>query len=205
MSDGGGFVGAARAMLEVAFAATLPILALKLERRILDRIAPADYFEIPLVTGSARLLGLALGLTLLYARFADRRYFDLDRLFTPQSPWNVSLLEFLRDRANPVDYGIGTLVDHLQRFGAHPAILSLLAAVAAAALAAVAAPLRFWPLPAARRALLASLVTALFDAYLTIYLVCLLLWCLFLLNFWTFAVAGIVFQYYRSRARHSSG
>ena len=205
MSDGGGLVGAARAVLEVAFAAALPILALKLERRLLDRIAPADYFEIPLVAGSARLLGLALGLTLLYARFAEARYFDLDRLFTPQSPWNVSLVEFLRERANPFDYGIGTLLDHLQRHGAHPAILLLLAAVVAAAVVAIAAPLRFWPLPASRRALLASLVTALFDAYLTIYLACFLLWCLFLLNFWTFAVAGVVFQYYRSRARHSSG
>ncbi|HEV2300858.1 MAG TPA: hypothetical protein VGR91_04745 [Stellaceae bacterium] len=205
MSEGAGFVGAARAMLEVAFAVVLPILALKLERRILDRVAPADYFEIPLVTGSARFFGLALGITLLYARFADRRYFDLNRLFTPQSPWNLSLVQFLRDRANPFDYGIGTLVDDLQRHGAQPAVLSLLAMVAVAAVAALAAPLRFWPLPAARRAVLASLVLAGFDAYLTIYLVCLVLWCLFLLNFWVFAVAGVVFQYYRGRARHSSG
>jgi hypothetical protein len=205
MSDAGGFVGAARALLEVAFVVALPILALKLERRILDRVAPADYFEIPLVTGAARFFGLALGIALLYARFADGRYFDLNRLFTPQSPWNLSLVEFLRDRANPFDYGIGTVLDHLQRYGASLAFLSLLAAVGVAAVLALAAPVRFWPPPAVRRAMLASLVLALFDAYLTIYAVCLVLWGLFLLNFWIFAVAGIVFQYYRSRARHSSG
>src|SRR5579859_5291392 len=201
MSDAGGFVGAARALLEVAFVVALPILALKLERRILDRIAPAEYFEIPLVTGAARFFGLALGIALLYARFSDGRYFDLNRLFTPQSPWNLSLVEFLRDRANPFDYGIGTVLDHLQRYGASLAFLSLLAAVGVAAVLALAAPVRFWPQPAARRAMLASLVLALFDAYLTIYAVCLVLWVLFLLNFWIFAVAGIVFQYYRSRAR----
>ena len=37
--------------------------------------------------------------------------------------------------------------------------------------------------------------------YLTIYLICLLLWTLHLLNFWTFAVMLVVLQYYRLRAK----
>ena len=194
MSGGGGVLGVVGTALEAAFVVALPILA---------RVAPADYFEIPLVTGSARLCGVALGLALIYARFSDRPYFDLNRLFTPQSPWNLSLVEFLRDRANPFDYGIGTLVDHLERYGGQPVLWFLLAVAGLAAIVAVLAPFRFWPNPQVRRALLASLILAVFDVYLTIYVVCLVFWCLFLLNFWVFAVLVVVFQYYRGRARRA--
>lgn len=53
------------------------------------------------------------------------------------------------------------------------------------------------------RAALLSVALAVFVAYLTIYAICLLLWSLFLLNFWTIALAVVVFQYYRGRAKHA--
>jgi hypothetical protein len=55
----------------------------------------------------------------------------------------------------------------------------------------------------ARRAALLSVLLAGFVAYLTIYAVCLLFWSLYLLNFWTIALAAVMFQYYRRRAKHA--
>jgi hypothetical protein len=55
----------------------------------------------------------------------------------------------------------------------------------------------------ARRAALLSVLLAAFVAYLTIYVICLILWSLYLLNFWTIALAAVMFQYYRSRAKHA--
>jgi hypothetical protein len=55
----------------------------------------------------------------------------------------------------------------------------------------------------ARRAVLLSILLAGFVAYLTIYAICLVLWSLYLLNFWTIALAAVMFQYYRGRAKHA--
>ena len=121
----------------------------------------------------------------------------------PESPWNLTLWQFLGERVNPLNYGIGTLVDYPSGHGADDTFLMLLAAVIALALATIAAPFLFWPAALARRAALYSIVLAGFTAYLTIYVVCLLLWSLYLLNFWTFALAGLMFQYYRMRAKRA--
>ena len=48
------------------------------------------------LTVVAKLLGLTLGVVLVYARF-DRRYFDIHALFLPESPWNLSLWQFLEE------------------------------------------------------------------------------------------------------------
>ncbi len=197
-----GLVAMARAVLEVGIVVTLPIVAIKLAARVARRMLPRDFFEVPLLTGLAKLLGITLGIALIYARY-DRRYFDPHALFIPESPWNLSLGQFLADRANPLNYGIGTLVDDPAGHVASAGFLVLIGIVAALLLAAVAAPFLFWRGGMARRAVLLSLALALFVAYLTIYGVCLLLWSLYLLNFWTIALAAVMFQYYRGRAKHA--
>ena len=202
MSDSGGFLAIARIALGMALALAIPMAVATIAARLLRRVMFPDYFEVPLVTALAKLLGIAAGILLIYARL-DWRYFDLHQLFVPASPWNLTLWQFLGERINPLNYGIGTLIDYP---GSHPtddAFFLLLAAVAALALVAVAAPFLFWPVAMARRAALYSIVLAGFTAYLTIYVVCLLLWSLYLLNFWTFALAGVMFQYYRMRAKHA--
>jgi hypothetical protein len=202
MSDIAGLGAVARIGLEIALVAALPIAAIKLAGRITRRMPPHDFYEVPLVTGLAKLLGIALGVALIYARY-DRRYFDLHALFIPESPWNLSLWQFLGERANPLHYGIGTLVDDPAGNRATASFVVLISIVAALLLAAVAAPFVFWPRAMARRAALRSVLLAAFVAYLTIYVICLALWLLYLLNFWTIALAGVMFQYYRSRANHA--
>jgi hypothetical protein len=62
-----------------------------------------------------------------------------------------------------------------------------------------AASFLVWPPRDALRGAATVAIVAVLAAYLTVYAVCLLMWSLFLLNFWTFAVLAIVFQYYRNR------
>src|SRR5580765_8001217 len=129
---------------------------------------PHDFYEVPLAVGLAKLLGITLGVALVYARF-DRRYFDLHALFIPESPWNLTLWQFLGDRANPVNYGIGTLVDDPAGNRATATFVVLIGIVAALLAATVAAPFVFWPRAMARRAALLAVLLAAFVAYLTIY------------------------------------
>jgi hypothetical protein len=202
MSVVAGLVAMARAALEVGIVVTLPIVAIKLAGRVARRMPPHDFFEVPLVTGLAKLLGIAVGIALIYARY-DRRYFDPHALFIPESPWNLSLWQFLADRANPLHYGVGTLVDDPAGHVASATFLGLISIVAALLAAAVAASLLFWRGAMAWRAALLSLALAAFVAYLTIYGICLVLWSLYLLNFWTIALAAVMFQYYRGRVKHA--
>jgi hypothetical protein len=202
MSNIGGLVAIVRGILEIALVVALPIAAAKLAGRITRRMLPHDYYEVPLVTRLAKLLGLALGVALVYTRF-DRRYFDIHALFLPESPWNLSLWQFLAERANPLQYGIGTLVDDPAGKLGTATFLVLIGIVLALLLMAVATPFVFWPRPMARRAVLLSILLAGFVAYLTIYAICLVLWSLYLLNFWTIALAAVMFQYYRGRAKHA--
>ncbi len=198
----GSLVALARVALEIALVVSLPIAAIKLAGRVTRSMLPHDFFEVPLVAALAKLLGIALGVALIYARY-DRRYFDPHTLFIPESPWNLSFWQFLGERANPLNYGIGTLVDDPAGNMANAGFLVLISIVAALLVAAVAAPFGFWRGGMARRAALLSLALAAFVAYLTIYAICLLLWSLYLLNFWTIALAIVVFQYYRERAKHA--
>jgi hypothetical protein len=202
MGDMGNFAAFARVALEIAVVAALPIVAVKLAGRIRQRLLPRDFFEVPLVAALAKLLGMTLGFALLYARY-DRRHFDPYTLFTPESPWNLSFWQFLGERANPLNYGLGTLVDNPAGNMATATFLVLISIVAVLLAAAVAAPFRFWHGEIARRAVLLSLLLSAFVAYLTIYAICVLLWSLYLLNFWTIAVAIVVFQYYRGRAKRA--
>jgi hypothetical protein len=202
MSVIAGLVALARAAFAVGLVVTLPILAVKLAGRISRRMPPQDFFEVPLVTGLAKLLGMTLGIALIYARY-DGRYFDPHALFIAESPWNLSLWQFLGDRANPLHYGIGTLIDDPAGHVAKAPILVLMSIAAALLAAAVAAPFLFWQGGMARRAALLSLALAGFVAYLTIYGICLLLWSLYVLNFWTIGLAVVMFQYYRGRAKHA--
>ena len=202
MSDLGGFLVIARIVLGIALALAIPIVVATASGHLLRRVVFPDFFEVPLVTTLAKWLGIALGIVLINARL-DWRYFDLHQLFVPESPWNLSLWQFLGERVNPLNYGFGTLIDYPSGHPADDTFFYLLGLVMLILVATVAAPLFFWPLGKAWRAALYSLVLAGFAAYLTIYVICLLLWSLFLLNFWTFALTGVMFQYYRMRARHA--
>lgn len=199
MDEIDGLIAFLRFALKAALVLALPIAAMEIGTLALRRIAPPDFFKIPLVAVLPKFLGITLGVLLIYVRY-DRRTFDLHEMFVPESVWHLSLWQFLGERANPLDYGIGTIFDYLAGTKASETFVLLMAATVILLAGSVAAPFFFWPAPVARRAALSGLALAAVVTYLTIYLICLLFWSLFLLNFWTFALIGVMFQYYRTRA-----
>src|SRR5205085_2988475 len=117
-----------RVLLGILLALAIPIAVAAIGARVMHRLIFPDFFEVPLVKTLANWFGIALGLLLMYARF-DARYFDLHQLFLPDSPWNLTLWQFLAERVNPLNYGIGTLVDYPAGHPADNNFFVLLAAV----------------------------------------------------------------------------
>ncbi|MSP49520.1 MAG: hypothetical protein EXQ95_09360 [Alphaproteobacteria bacterium] len=185
-------------MLELALLLAIPIAIAEFGWVGLRRLAPEGYFKVPVLTGAAKLLGVAAGILLLSSRY-DQRFFDLHDLFVPESPWNLSLWDFLTERVNPLNYGLGPLVADLGGGDVSRPLAFGLALIGLLLLAVLALPFAFWPAAAARRGIACGLLIALIVTYLTLYSICVLMWTLFLLNFWAFAVLAVVFQYYRSR------
>jgi hypothetical protein len=186
-------------VLQVLLLLAIPIAIAELGWIGIRRLAPDGFVQIPFLTGSAKLLGLSIGILLLASRY-DRHYFDLHDLFGADSPWNLSLWDFLTERVNPLNYWPGALVARFRSEGLGGPFLFLLASVGILLAVVLAAPFVFWPPPTAVRGLVCGLLIALITAYLTLFAVSLLMWTLYLLNFWTFAVLAVVVQYYRYRA-----
>jgi hypothetical protein len=189
----GELTGIAGTAFEVAIIIAIPLVLVELAAGGLQRLAPPGLFKIPALVGPSKLIGISAGVLLLYGRFgAD--YFDLQRLFLPDSPWNITLVQFLSERVDPVYYLAPThLATHdvgvLQWTGATVALMTLVAA----------GSFLVWPPADALRGAVTIVIVTALAAYITIYAICVVMWSLFLLNFWTFAVLAIMFQYYRNR------
>ena len=184
-------------VLQVALLLAIPIAIAEFGWIGIRRLAPDGFVQIPFLTGSAKLLGLAIGILLLASRY-DRHYFDLHDLFGANSPWDLTLWQFLSERVNPLTSWPGALISRLESDGG--LLTYLLASAGILLLIVIAAPFLFFPPATALRAIACGLLIALVTAYLTLYAVSLLMWTLYLLNFWTFAVLAVVVQYYRYRA-----
>jgi len=182
--------------LQVVLVLAIPWAVAKIGRLALERFGPSGFFEVPVVTGIARSLGVLVGLLLLSGHAAA---FDLRTLFGPDSPWNLTIWQFLAASANPLwtldglagqvtDHGIGVL------YGALAVLIGILL------LAALATTFAFWRGAAPWRAALSAVCLAIVTAYVTIYGISLLFWLLFLLNFWMLALLLVALQWYRNRA-----
>jgi hypothetical protein len=62
--------------------------------------------------------------------------------------------------------------------------------------------LRVWKPWAAIRGIVACAGTALWSAWITVYMVCLFFWGLYLLNYWSLALLAIYIQYQRGKGGH---
>jgi hypothetical protein len=191
-----GWVPVAIVVLKAVALVALPLVVVGLIWSAVKRLAPDGFIAVPLIYTVARVVGVGLGLMLIYAH-QDERNFDLHEIFVPDGPWNISFAEFLLVRVNPLNYGPVAFIDKLGEARDIPLIG--LAALAALSLLAIGWAWKIWkPMPAAR-ASLAVMIVVLTMACLTIYSVSLLFWLLFLFNSWTFLLFALVLQYYRNR------
>lgn len=199
MSESSGLAHIFLIGLDVAVVLAIPLVIIEYGMPALHRFGPKGFFAIPLMGGLSKLLGLCLGILLIASRY-DRRYFDLHELFVANSPWNLSLKTFLIERVNPFNYGLGPLFTRLEssHMGDGFTMGTVFAGLLLAGLAI--ASFRFWRGKDAHRAIVCALLTAFLVTYLTVYAISLLLWVLFLLNFWTFGLLVLALQYYRNKA-----
>jgi len=199
MNEPSGLIAAVMIVGKLIIVLGIPLGVARLAAVVFDRTNPPDFPEVPLAGAMPRLLGLTLGLVLVYDRYGWRN-FDLHSLFDIGGPWDLSLGEFLLQRANPLHYGLASLIDYFALSGVNSVSILVAFLLVALMLGAIMVPFAYWDARVARRVTLVNLACALVTAYLTIYVVVLLFWLLYLLNFWTFALLAAIFQYYRSRA-----
>ncbi len=190
-------IAVAALVVEVLIVVGIPLLVERASTSLIHRAAPVDLYKVPIASAPPKLLGLVLGLILVYDRYGGPG-FATPQFFVRGGPWDLSLGQFLAQRANPFEYGAGALYASFAHRSAGAAAL-MAALLLALSLVTLLTPLVIWPRPVAVRAALCNLATALVATYLTIYGVVLLFWLLYLLNFWTFALLVAILQYYRSR------
>ncbi len=184
--------------LQATFVVTLPYVVSHGSEVLVHHVAHREFGEVPIVTTLARVQGLLTGGLLLYMNL-DGRYYDLQALFLPESPWNLTLSQFLLERSNLFTYDIMPVVRLLTDV---PTISGALAATALVVLPLLLALLclRFWRGWETLRAFLACIGIAVWSAWMTVYLLCMVFWSLHLLNFWALAIATLYIQ-----RRHAGG
>jgi hypothetical protein len=179
----------------IALAVLLGITSLTLN--LLERFARREFFQVPLFFLLAKVLGCVIGLALLFEQY-QRHYFDIAHLFVPESPWNISVWQFLVERTNPFSYAPIASVNAAYAPGA-TATLVLLGAVAATVGLICVAAFRVWPGTYAWRSVGLTIGFALWFGYLILFGVSLLFWLLFWLNIWTLLVLALLIQHVRHR------
>ena len=183
-------------LLKVLAVLLFPIAIAAVSERFVLLVADKEFKTVPILMHLAKLHGLLVGAALIYTNFSGR-YFDLERLFMTDSPWNISFAEFLLERGNVFTYAVTPFVDLLADPSANLEILAFGIALVTVPAICVGIALRVWPPPIAWRAIVACGIMAVTTVWMTVYLVALTFWGLYLLNFWALAIIAAYYQYRR--------
>jgi hypothetical protein len=187
-------------ILQVAIVIAVPFVVNHIGGMLLRKVVHQEFFEVPILTTLARLQGVLAGL-LLMRMDLDSSYFDLERLFLADGPWNITLSQFLLERANVFGYDSLPLMRLLDEVPNTEGLVATLV-VLVLPLLLVILSLRFWELRDALRAVIASAGVALWMGWFTVYLICVVFWGLYLLNFWTLGLMVLYIQYRKSQGHH---
>ena len=128
----------------------------------------------------------------------DVPYHDLHAIFLPDSPWNISVWEFLSERVNPINNGPVAVIARLAEDGTG-LLAWIVGLLGLLFLVPIGYSWKTWRYGLAGRATVCAAVIVVWVAYLTLYAVSLLFWLLFVLNSWTFLLLAAVLHYYRRR------
>ncbi len=181
-------------LVQVAVVLAIPYLGSHLvSEQLLHRLVTEEFKAIPILDTLARVEGWLLGGLLLYTNL-DASYFDLEHLFVSGSRWGLTIGEFLGQRANLFAYDPSPLFELLWPKLFLPWLASVLAIILLPALLILLCRY-FWRSRQIWRALLGCTITALWSAWMAVYLVCLVCWGLYVLNYWVFAVLTLYLQF----------
>ncbi|EWY40787.1 hypothetical protein N825_33195 [Skermanella stibiiresistens SB22] len=179
----------------------LPIAVLSISAGVTHLVAPQVFFRIPALAALPKLGGFVLGIGALYHR-DEAWVYDPTLLFEDGSFWNMSALQFLAARADPVGYRLGEL--SIGAFIGLPDPLLDTMTLGSATLVVIAGAVALTTIRGMElaRVLLAIPVVVFSTAFLTVYLVSLFLWSANALNFWVFLLAAAIYQKRRYASHH---
>ncbi|KOR30361.1 hypothetical protein TI04_06150 [Achromatium sp. WMS2] len=179
-----------------AIVITIPFIVSHIGNMLLYKVVQQEFFQVPILRTLAHTQGILAGLLLMRLQL-DSSYFNLERIFLVNGPWNITLYEFLMDRANVFVYDSFSVLRLLGDVPSNEGLLAVLIVVILPLLLVVFS-MRFWERSDAVRALLASAGIALWTGWFTVYLVCTVFWTLYSLNFWILGLAVLYIQYRKS-------
>jgi hypothetical protein len=181
---------------QAAIVIAIPFIVSHIGKMLLQKVVYHEFFQVPILKTLAHLQGVLAGLLLMRLEL-DRSYFDLERMFLKDGPWNINISEFLLGRANVFVYDSFPVMRLLGEVPSSEGLLAVLIVVILPLLILILS-MRFWDMSEAIRALLASAGIALWTGWFTVYLVCTVFWTLYLLNFWTLGLMVLYIQYRKS-------
>jgi len=187
------------AIAKAAILTAIPVFATRVIWAGLGKLVPAGFFQMPIIYTFARIAGLGLGLALIYAHKGGA-YYDLHIMFLPESPWNTTLWTFIYDRVNPLNFGPGAIYDRLGLSDRNVVFTEVVALLVILYLVAVGNCLKTWRGKDFWSSAIGVTVITVWMAYVSIYVLSLIFWLMFMLNSWTFLLLAFVVQFYRRRS-----
>lgn len=187
------------AVVQVVIVMVLPLVLNRTMRLLLQRSTHAEFFQVPILITLARLQGILAGFTLVLLDF-DRQYFDVEQMFMPDGPWNLTLAQFLLERANVFSYDPRPMLFLLTEIHSDNWLMGVFAAVVLPFILLILSFV-FWGRNRAFHVLLTIVGIALWTGWLTVYLVSALFWALHLLSFWSLVLLALYIQYRGSKAK----
>ena len=183
-------------IFQAAIVIAIPFIVSHIGKLLLHKVVNEEFFQVPILKTLAYIQGTLAGLLLMRLEL-DRSFFDLERMFLVQGPWDISLSELLMERANVFVYDTFLVMRLLGEVPGNEGLFAILIVVVLPLLIVILS-MRFWELSDAIKALLASAGIALWTGWFTVYLVCTVFWTLYLLNVWTLRLIVLYIQYRKS-------
>jgi hypothetical protein len=155
--------------------------------------------QIPILNTLARLQGILAGSMLVFLDF-DKQYFDIEQVFLLDGPWNITLFQFLFERANVFSYDPIPMITLLTSIHDNGWLMANLAVIGLP-LALLILNFTLWDMDKAIHALPAIIGVALWSGWLTVYLISAVFWALHLMNFWSLVLLALYLQYRGNKSK----
>ena len=173
----------------------LPVIIVSANRRAVRLPAVREFAQIPLLPKLTIGGGVALGIFIACVA-AKPELVRPALIFASPGPWDITFVEFLRYRVNPLAFDYVGTARLVLTGGLFDGLNLLLLSVAGSLTAAIAICIRVWYV---REAVLASslcLLTVLSTAYLVVYACAGFIWLLNHMNFLIFIVPLVFVRKY---------
>lgn len=190
-------------IFQAAILIAIPFITSRLVDLVLEKMVHQEFFQVPIVGTLARLQGMLTALLVVWLG-SESHPFYLEQVLLPEGPWDLTVSEFVLERANIFVYDPLPIIRLLGAVPRTEGLVTVLIMVALPLLVLMLS-LRLWD--SSRQALqsfFASAILALWMGWVTLYLICLACWAFHLLNFWSLVLLVLYIQYWTSK-RESAG